>query len=306
MLGGQATAAADTGPIEAALGAVAAAVEASLHDLLPVPAGAQARVAHAMRYATMGGGKRIRPFLVLAGARLLDVPEGGALRVAAAIEMVHCYSLVHDDLPAMDNSELRRGRPTVHREFDDATAILAGDGLLTLAFEVLADPRTHRDAAVRANLALALARAAGAAGMVGGQMIDLEAEHKRLDVAAITQLQRLKTGAIFGFACGAGAILGSAPPTVRRALARYAEDIGLAFQIVDDLLDAQGSAAAIGKPVGQDRVSGKATFVSLLGADRARAEAKRLARSARHRLDGFGAAADPLRAMASFIVSRQR
>jgi farnesyl diphosphate synthase len=206
----------------------------------------------------------------------------------------------------MDNSELRRGRPTVHKRFDDATAVLAGDGLLTLAFEILADPATHPAAEVRAELVLSLARAAGVAGMVGGQMIDLEAEKKHLDLAAITQLQQLKTGALFGFASEAGAILGRLPVARRAALRAYAADIGLAFQIADDLLDAEGSATAIGKPVGQDKAAGKATFLSLLGPDRARNEARRLAADACKRLEPFGPPADPLRAIAHFIVVRRR
>src|SRR5262249_34108511 len=209
----------------------------------------------------MGGGKRIRPFLVLNGARLFDVPEEGARRTAAAIEMVHSYSLVHDDLPAMDNADLRRGRPSVHRQFDEATAILAGDGLLTQAFEVLVDEETHANPSVRSELVLALAGAAGVAGMVGGQMIDLEAQHARLDLDAITKLQRLKTGAIIRFSCEAGAIMASAPTKERRALQLYAEDLGLAFQIADDLLDVESSVAITGKPVGQDQPAAKPTFV---------------------------------------------
>jgi farnesyl diphosphate synthase len=258
-----------------------------------------------MRYALMGGGKRIRPFLVLNSARLFDVPEIGALRTAAAIEMVHSYSLVHDDLPAMDNADLRRGRPSVHRQFDEATAILAGDGLLTQTFEVLADEETHANPLVRAELVLALAQAAGAAGMVGGQMIDLEAQHARLDLEAITKLQRLKTGAIIRFSCEAGAILASAPPKERRALQLYADDLGLAFQIADDLLDVESSAAVTGKPVGQDQAAGKATFVAVLGVDEARRRAKAIAdRAARH-LAGFEERADLLCEMAQFVVNRR-
>src|SRR5215813_8395824 len=202
-----------------------------LDQLLPPVAGAERRVIDAMRYATMGGGKRIRPYLVIYSALLFDVHSEYALRTAAAIEMLHCYSLVHDDLPAMDNSDLRRGRPTAHKAFDEATAILAGDGLLTMAFEVLSDPRTHPDGQVRADLVLALAKAGGVAGMVGGQMIDLWAEKNDLDIGAITRLQRLKTGAIIAFSCEAGGILGHASSAQRHALVSYAHDLGLAFQI---------------------------------------------------------------------------
>jgi len=291
--------------IEAALAETAATVDQALDRLLPTAAGPERRVVEAMRYAVLGPGKRLRPFLVLTGARLFNVAEEGALRTAAAVEMLHCYSLVHDDLPAMDDSELRRGRPTVHRKYDEATAILAGDALLTLAFEVLAAPDTHSEPQVRCDLVVALARAAGAAGMVGGQMIDLEAEHAALDIGAITRLQRLKTGEIIAFACAAGAIMGHAPEPARQALHAFAHDLGLAFQIADDLLDAEGSAAATGKPVGRDKAAGKATFVSILGADRARAQAEMLARQASQHLDFFEDKADLLRAVAGFVVSRR-
>ena len=291
--------------VEAALGEAAVAVNQSLEMLLPPVAGPERRVVEAMRYAVMGGGKRIRPFLVVNSARLFNVAEASALRVAAAIEMLHSYSLVHDDLPAMDNADLRRGRPSVHRQFDEATAILAGDGLLTLAFEVLADPETHADPQVRANLGLALARAAGAAGMVGGQMIDLEAQHSPLDIAAITRLQRMKTGAIIAFSCESGALLAKASDAARHALHNYAHDLGLAFQIADDLLDVEGSESATGKPVGQDQVAGKATFVAVLGVDEARRRARFIADQAASHLDFFENRADLLKAMARFVVTRQ-
>ncbi len=291
--------------LESALGEAADAVNRTLDRLVPSVDGAERRVVEAMRYALMGGGKRIRPFLVLNSARLFDVPEMGALRTAAAIEMVHSYSLVHDDLPAMDNADLRRGRPSVHRQFDEATAILAGDGLLTQAFEVLADQETHANPLVRSELVLALAQAAGAAGMVGGQMIDLEAQHAKLDLAAITRLQRLKTGAIIRFSCEAGAILASASTKERRALQLYAEDLGLAFQIADDLLDVESSAAVTGKPVGQDQAAGKATFVAVLGVDEARRRAKTIADRAAGHLAGFEERADLLCEMAQFVVNRR-
>ncbi len=296
----------DSEAIDSALSEAAAAVNTMLDRLLPAAIGPEHRLAEAMRYATMGGGKRIRPFLVLSSASLFEVAQESALRVAAAVEMLHCYSLVHDDLPAMDDSDLRRGRPTLHREFDEATAILAGDGLLTLAFEVLADPDTHGDAQVRAQLALSLARAAGANGMVGGQMLDLEAEDLELDIGAITRLQRLKTGEIIAFSCEAGAILGRASETARQALHAYAHDLGLAFQITDDLLDVEGSEATVGKSIGRDQAAGKATFVSILGVERARAQAELLAQQAVRHLDFFDEKADLLRGMAGFVVARRR
>ncbi|MGD9742701.1 MAG: polyprenyl synthetase family protein [Dongiaceae bacterium] len=291
--------------IDAALAEVATSVTNALDRLLPAPLGAEAKVMEAMRYACLGGGKRIRPFLVVAGSRLFDVNEESAHRVAAAIEMVHCYSLVHDDLPAMDDSDLRRGRPTVHKKFDEATAILAGDGLLTLAFEVVGAAPTHDNPAVRAELVIALAKAAGVAGMVGGQMIDLEGENARLDLGAITRLQRMKTGALIAFSCSAGAVLGQASEPARHALVNYAHDLGLAFQIADDLLDYEGTEAATGKPVGADQEAGKATFVALLGIERAREQAQLLARQAAGHLDLFGEKADLLRQMSYFVVNRK-
>jgi farnesyl diphosphate synthase len=289
-----------------ALGDAAAMTDAVLDNLIAMPEGLEARVFEAMRYAVLAPGKRLRPFLVLASSTLFAVGRNRALQVAAAIELVHAYSLVHDDLPAMDNSDLRRGRPTCHKAFDEATAILAGDGLLTLAFEVLAHPNTHGDASVRAELVVALAQAAGSHGMVGGQMIDLIAEHRRdLDIGAITRLQRLKTGALIAFACESGAILGKAPPELRLALRGYAHDLGLAFQIADDLLDVEGSATATGKPVGQDAAAGKATFVSILGIERARAQAGLLVAQAAAHLDLFAERADLLRQAARFVVDRR-
>jgi farnesyl diphosphate synthase len=288
-----------------ALAEAAQLTDVALDQLLAVPPDLEARVYEAMRYAALAPGKRLRPFLVLAGAGLFGVARRCALQVAAAIEMVHAYSLVHDDLPAMDNSNLRRGRPTCHKEFDEATAVLAGDGLLTAAFGVLADPDTHGDPAVRCELVAALAAAAGAAGMVGGQMIDLIAEHRSLDIGAITRLQRMKTGALIAFACEAGAILAKAPNELRLALRGYAHDLGLAFQIADDLLDVEGSAAETGKPVGADAAAGKATFVSILGVTRARAQAELLVRQAVAHLDLFEQRAELLREAARFVIARR-
>ena len=279
--------------------------DAVLDRLLAVPAGLEARVYEAMRYSALSPGKRLRPLLVLASAQLFGVARRSALQVAAAIEMVHAYSLIHDDLPAMDNSDLRRGRPTNHKRFDEATAVLAGDGLLTMAFEVLADPDTHGDPAVRAELAGALASAAGAGGMVGGQMIDLIAEKEPLDIGAITRLQRMKTGALIAFSCESGAILAKASAELRLALRGYAHDLGLAFQIADDLLDVEGSSAETGKPVGADAAAGKATFVSILGVDRARAQAELLIKQAVAHLDLFEERAELLRQVARFVVNRR-
>jgi farnesyl diphosphate synthase len=288
-----------------ALAQAAQLTDVALDRLLVVPPGLEARVYEAMRYAALAPGKRMRPFLVLAGARLFGVARRCALQVAAAIEMVHAYSLVHDDLPAMDNSDLRRGRPTCHKEFDDATAVLAGDGLLTAAFGVLADPDTHGDPAVRCELVGALAAGAGAAGMVGGQMIDLIAERQSLDIGAITRLQRMKTGALIAFSCEAGAILAKAPNELRSALRGYAHDLGLAFQIADDLLDVEGSEAETGKPVGADAAAGKATFVSILGVARARAQAELLVAQAVAHLDLFEQRAELLREAARFVITRR-
>jgi farnesyl diphosphate synthase len=296
---------ADTPDFGLALGDAAAAVTAELDRLLAPVAGPQGRVLEAMRYASLGGGKRLRPFLVLESARLFGVPEASALRTGAALEMVHCYSLIHDDLPAMDDSDLRHGRASAHKAFDEATAILAGDGLLTLAFGVLAEPETHPEAAVRCALVAALARAAGPHGMVGGQMIDISPERSTLDLAGIKHLQSLKTGALISFACEAGAILGRAGEAERGALLGYAGELGLAFQIVDDLLDAEGSAADLGKPTGQDAALGKATFVGQLGIEGARAEAARLVKDACARLDIFGEKGSLLRATARFVLERR-
>jgi farnesyl diphosphate synthase len=265
----------------------------------------EAKLFEAMRYACLGGGKRLRPFLVLTSAGLFGVSRECAVRVAAAVEFIHCYSLVHDDLPAMDNSDLRRGRPTVHRQFDHATAILAGDALLTLAFEVLADPATHEDPKVRCGLVASLAKAAGMHGMVGGQMLDLIAEHEQFDMGSTTRLQRLKTGEMIAFSCCAGAILGKASQPQMQALHNYAHDLGLAFQIADDLLDIDGDPAITGKPVQQDAAAGKATFVSILGIDRARDQARLLADQAARHLEIFDERADLLKAVATYVVERR-
>ena len=242
----------------------AEAVTGSLEAILVETDGHENRVMEAMRYASLGEGKRVRPFLVCATAALFDVEQSCALRTAAAVEMIHCYSLVHDDLPAMDDDELRRGQATCHIAFDEATAILAGDALLTKAFEVLADPKTHADPSVRSELVTAFARASGHEGMVGGQMIDLCANEYELDLAQITRLQRMKTGALISVSCDSGALMGQATEKSRHHLLRYAQDIGLAFQITDDLLDVTGDEAEVGKKTQKDVDAGKATFVTLL------------------------------------------
>jgi len=283
----------------------AKAVNDVLDDLLPQGDGPEVRVTEAMRYATLGGGKRIRPFMVTASADLFNVDRSSALRVAAAVEMVHCYSLVHDDLPAMDDDDQRRGKKACHIKFDDATAILAGDGLLTKAFEVLADDMTHTDPKVRAELVSALARAAGNGGMVGGQMFDLYAETHSLDMPEITRLQRMKTGALISVSCEAGAILGMASEQARHLLHAYAHDVGLAFQITDDLLDVEGDEDELGKKTGKDAVAGKATFVSLMGAERAREQAQLLADQATQHLAIFSEKGKLLKELARFVVNRR-
>ena len=265
-----------------------------------------------MRYSSLNGGKRFRPFLVAATAALFDVPRERALMVGAALECVHCYSLVHDDLPAMDNDDLRRGRPTAHKEFDEATAILAGDGLLTFAFDILARPEVHPDPAVRIELLLALARGAGMGGMVGGQMLDLAAEGRfadgkaqALDEPAVTMLQAMKTGALLRFACVAGGILGKANPAQRVALERYGSAVGQAFQIADDLLDIEGDSATLGKAVGKDAEAGKATLVGILGVEPAKVRLRTLVAEAEAALAPFGAAARVLVEGAKFVAERK-
>ncbi len=282
----------------------AEAVNLTLERLLEMHDDPEAELIEAMRYAVLDGGKRIRPFLTVSSADLFNVETERSLRVAAAIEMVHCYSLVHDDLPAMDDDELRRGQPTCHVKYGEATAILAGDALLTRAFEVLADDKTHPDPHVRSDLVMALSKAAGPAGMVGGQMLDLIAEESDLNMPEITRLQRMKTGMLIAVSCEAGAVLGKATQGASHALHAYAHDLGLAFQIADDLLDVEGDENTVGKRTGKDEEAGKATFVSLLGAERAREQAQMLVAQACEHLDLFGEKADSLKNMARFVVDR--
>jgi farnesyl diphosphate synthase len=281
------------------------------HDPEADEVGRPPRLLEAMRYASLGAGKRFRPFLVAESAALFGVARQHALMAGAALECVHCYSLVHDDMPAMDNDELRRGQPTVHKAFDDATAILAGDGLLTFAFDILARPETHPNAAVRVELVLALARASGLGGMAGGQMLDLAAEGRFADGRAqllqereVATLQAMKTGALLNFGCRAGGILGQASGTQREALDRYGAAIGEAFQIADDLLDVEGDPALVGKQTGKDAAAGKATMVSILGTEGAKTRLRKLVDDAEKSLAPFGAAADVLIAGAKFVADR--
>ncbi len=280
------------------------AVNRELEKLLPAVPELEHRLLDAMRYAVLGGGKRLRPFLVIAGGEIFELEMDRCLRVAAAVELVHAYSLVHDDLPCMDDDDLRRGQPTVHVRFDEATAVLTGDALLTLAFEVLADRKTSPDPEVRMSLVAGLARAAGAHGMVGGQILDLWAEDNPLDEAGTVRMQRLKTGEMIAFAGEAGAILARARPQQRQALRMFAHDLGLAFQITDDLLDVEGSANTVGKPVGKDAAAGKATIISMLGVEGARDRAILLSRQAATHLDHFGEKANALRALCEFVITR--
>ena len=288
-----------------ALSEAAAAVNTALGDLLPRPTAHHGRVQEAMAYAVFVGGKRLRPFLVLEGARLFGVPRDRALRAAAAIEMLHTYSLVHDDLPCMDDDDLRRGQPTTHKKFDEASAVLAGDGLLTFAFEVLADPATHPSGEVRCQLVSLLAKAGGSDGMIGGQMMDIVASEHDFGSDEIIRLQQMKTGALFEFSCEAGAILGEAKADDRQRMRAYARDFGLAFQISDDLIDVTSTAEMAGKAVGKDQDMGKATLVTLLGVDGARTEALRLAQQAADGLAPYGPEADVLRALPFMLIDRQ-
>jgi len=295
---------ADATLLAPALDQVRAEIDGFFAELLAVPPDARARLYEAMRYAVLGGGKRLRPLLVLASASLFHTARERAMRVGAAVECIHAYSLIHDDLPAMDDDDLRRGKPTLHKAFGEATAILAGDALHALAFEIVADEATHEDPFVRAELVAELARAAGPAGMAGGQMMDLAAAEETLDLAAVTRLQQLKTGALIGFCLEAGAVMGRIPPEKRTKLRGYARDVGLAFQIADDLLDEEGLEEKTGKKVGKDRAAGKETFVTLLGHERARQQAELLVAQAIDYLQSYGAEADLLRAIARFAVER--
>ncbi len=291
--------------LASALDRAAKEVEQTLERVLPKPHGLHSRIHEAMRYATFAGGKRLRPFLVLECAGLFDVFGEPANRAAAAIEVLHTYSLVHDDLPCMDDDDLRRGRPTTHKAFDEATAVLTGDGLLTIAFEILAGAETHPSAEVRCRLVTRLAEAAGCNGMIGGQMIDMVAAEKSFGPEEVILLQRLKTGQLFEFSCEAGAILAEAGPDHQERLRHYARDMGLVFQITDDLLDVTSTAEKTGKAVGKDQEHGKATLVSIYGIEGARAEAKKVADRAIAALEPYGPKAAALRELLPFLLERE-
>lgn len=288
------------------LAQIAADVDEEFDALLQLPGDARDRLYAAMRHAAIGGGKRLRPLLVTATAALFHVNRAVALRVGTAVEAIHVYSLVHDDLPCMDNDDMRRGKPTVHRAFDDATAVLAGDSLHALAFEILASPHTHSDPFVRGELVSTLALASGPEGMAGGQMMDIEAEKSAFDLHTITRLQALKTGALIAASVEMGAILGHIPPEGRTHLRGYARDIGLAFQIADDIMDVEGDPELAGKALQKDADAGKGTFVSLMGLERAKQQAKMLVTQANEHLASYGSEADLLRAIANYITQRDR
>ena len=294
----------DAAKLADALDRIARDVDAVFDALLPVPDDTRARLVEAMRYAAMDGGKRVRPLLLVAVAEMLGVGRDRALRAACAVESIHVYSLIHDDLPCMDDDDLRRGRPTTHKAFDEATAVLAGDSLHALAFEILTDPETTTDPFTQAELVRCLAMASGMDGMAGGQMMDMAAESADYDLRTITRLQQLKTGALLAASVEMGAILGKMQPEGRAPLRAYARDIGLAFQIADDLLDAEGDEEKAGKALRKDDEQGKQTFVTLMGVDGARAQAHALVEQAIGHLAPYGEDAAVLRALARYIVER--
>ncbi len=280
-------------------------VEKTISRLLPETDLAEAQLYDAMRYGTLAGGKRLRPFMVMQSSKLFNVDPSRARRVAAVIEMIHSYSLIHDDLPSMDDSDMRRGKLAVHKAYDEATAILAGDALLTYAFEILAENDTHEDPRVRSELVLALAKAAGPQGMVGGQMLDLIGENESFDLGTISRMQRMKTGKLMAFACEAGAILGKASEQHRKALLNYAHDLGLAFQVTDDILDVEADPIATGKPANQDSQAGKSTFVSTMGKEQARQRAEMLVAQAKSHLHSFNGRAILLEQLADYVLQRR-
>ena len=292
--------------LDDALADIARDVDRLFDTLLPVPSDQRGRLFEAMRYASIGGGKRLRPLLVVASCALFNVDRAAALRVGCAVEAIHVYSLIHDDLPCMDDDDLRRGKPTVHKAFDEAIAVLAGDSLHALAFELVIDEAVNADPFVRIELAEGLARASGPSGMAGGQMMDIAAESETFDLNAVTRLQQMKTGALISFSVEAGAIMGRVPPEGRGSLRGYARDLGLAFQIADDLLDEEGDESLAGKALHKDAAAGKATFLSVLGIERARAQAQMLVDQAISQLNSFGEEADLLRAIARYAIERDR
>ena len=280
-------------------------VTVALDALLPRAEGPEAHLNSAMRYAALGPGKRLRPFLAVEAGRLVNADERGVLRAACALECIHAYSLIHDDLPCMDDDDMRRGRPTVHKAYDEATAVLAGDALQAAAFEILAHPDTHQRGSVRSRLVERLARASGPYGMVGGQMIDIRAETEQFDISVVTRMHRMKTGALINYAVEIGTILREVEDHIRRALEGFAHDLGLAYQITDDLLDATGDQAEMGKAAGKDAGQGKATFVTILGVEGARDRSRHLAAQAKDHLEPFGARAEVLREAVDFILDRR-
>lgn len=291
--------------LQEALAECVVGVNKTISRLLPQTDLAEDRLYEAMRHGVLSGGKRLRPFMVMQSAKLFNVDPSRARRVAAAVEFLHCYSLIHDDLPAMDNADLRRGVPTVHVRYDEATAILAGDALLTLAFEVLSDRETHPDPYVRVELVRKLAEASGPQGMVGGQMLDLIGENQEFDLGTISRMQRMKTGKLMAFACECGAILGKADDAHKRALNNYAFDLGLAFQVTDDILDVEEPSAITGKPANQDEKAGKSTFVSTMGKEQAKSRAEMLVQQACRHLNVFESRGDMLKELAKYVLERR-
>lgn len=291
--------------LQEALNETVEVLNKTITRLLPETDLPEAPLFEAMRYGTLNGGKRLRPFLVMQSAKLFNVDPKRARRVAAAVEFVHCYSLIHDDLPAMDNADLRRGKPSTHKAFDEPTAILAGDALLAHAFEVLSDPETHEDPRVRIDLVACLAAASGGHGLCGGQMLDIIGEQASFDLGTISRLQRMKTGKLMSFACEAGAILGKAGEPQRKALLNYANDLGLAFQVTDDILDVESNVTVLGKDTGKDDQAGKSTFVSTMGKEQARQRAEMLAAQAKRHLAIFQGRAEMLEDLADYVLKRR-
>jgi farnesyl diphosphate synthase len=292
--------------LQAKMNDVVEGVTKTMARLLPQTDLPEERLFEAMKYGTLQGGKRLRPFLVIFSAQLFNVDPNRARRAAAAIEFVHGYSLIHDDLPAMDNADMRRGNPSTHKAFDEATAILAGDGLLTLAFEVLSDPLTHEDPRVRCELVSCLAQASGPQGLVGGQMLDLLGEKNEFDLGTVSRLQRMKTGKLMAASCEMGAILGKSDEHHRRALCNYANDLGLAFQVTDDILDVEGNVVTLGKDVQKDEKAAKSTFVSTMGKDQAKQRAEMLVEQAKRHLGTFGQRAETLKDLADYVLTRRK